>query len=378
MKKINEYHRFYNFRILSVCIFCFLAVSLSAQRHKRHIDSPLEDTTFTGRTSFNGYPFVFYTPEVELAGGAGGIFIFYTAKDSIILPSKIGFAGWYSTNHQYKISINPIFYFFKNKVYFKAPTSYGHFVDKFWGIGHNIPDTGMVDYTRDVFNTTFTLQVPPVWFSADRTGLIVDYDYTEIVDKKENELLLGDLVTGSNGGRLVGFGTDLVWDSRDHIFFPTKGGYQYFKILVYPDGTSDYKFVSFEMDVRHYRAFKPDHVIAGNFYVAGVSGETPFYKLPSLSKLRGYHAGRYRDKMCALLQMEYRQYFWKRLGFAVFGGAGNVTDELMNFSFSDLKYNYGAGLRFLFNKKEKVNLRLDFGFGNDGSRGVYMAIEEAF
>jgi hypothetical protein len=35
-------------------------------------------------------------------------------------------------------------------------------------------------------------------------------------------------------------------------------------------------------------------------------------------------------------------------------------------------------LIFLFNKKEKVNLRVDVGFGNDGNSGIYFGIEEAF
>jgi hypothetical protein len=43
-----------------------------------------------------------------------------------------------------------------------------------------------------------------------------------------------------------------------------------------------------------------------------------------------------------------------------------------------MKYSVGAGLRFLFNKEEKVNLRMDIGFGSDGNRGVYFGIEEAF
>ena len=78
-----------------------------------------------------------------------------------------------------------------------------------------------------------------------------------------------------------------------------------------------------------------------------------------------------------------------RGSFKSMGGIANVVsapeyrrrrfvNELMNYSFSDLKYSYGAGLRFLFNKKEKVNLRVDFGFGNNGSKGIYLAIEEAF
>jgi hypothetical protein len=34
-------------------------------------------------------------------------------------------------------------------------------------------------------------------------------------------------------------------------------------------------------------------------------------------------------------------------------------------------------LPFVFNKRDKINLRADFGFGQDGS-GVYFGLEEAF
>ncbi len=366
---------------LGICMLCFFHAPLSAQEEDRKIDHPLEDSLMVGRTSINAYPYVFYTPETQLAVGAGGIFIFYTGKDSIVLPSKIGFGGYYSTNKQYNISINPVFYFFKNNLFFKAPTTYGHFVDKFWGIGHAVPDTGDVSYTKDRFSTTFTLQIPPAWFSADRTGIIFDYDNTTITDKQTNELLLNDEVTGSNGGQLFGFGTDLLWDSRDNIFYPNSGGYQYVKVLIYPGGINETSFGLVELDVRHFRSFKEDQVIAGNIYFSQAFGETPFYKLPAIGgakMLRGYFAGRYRDNTFAMMQLEYRQFFWWKLGFVAFVGAGNVSDELLNFGFSDLKYSYGGGLRLRFNEKQKVNLRMDLGFGNDGNMGIYFGIEEAF
>jgi hypothetical protein len=94
--------------------------------------------------------------------------------------------------------------------------------------------------------------------------------------------------------------------------------------------------------------------------------------------MRGYFQGRYRDKFYAMLQVEYRQYFTKRFGFVVFGGLGDVASELIEYDFGSLKYSYGGGLRFLFNKKQKINLRMDIGFGQDGNRGVYFGIEEAF
>ena len=94
--------------------------------------------------------------------------------------------------------------------------------------------------------------------------------------------------------------------------------------------------------------------------------------------MRGYFEGRYRDLTFMMLQMEYRQYFWWRLGFVVFGGVGDVADDLLNYTFEDLKYSYGLGLRFLFNQKEKVNIRIDLGFGQDGNSGLYFGVEESF
>jgi hypothetical protein len=38
----------------------------------------------------------------------------------------------------------------------------------------------------------------------------------------------------------------------------------------------------------------------------------------------------------------------------------------------------GAGLRLLINKRSKTNLCFDFGIGKQGSRGVYLAVQEVF
>jgi outer membrane protein assembly factor BamA len=333
------------------------------------------------RTSFNAYPYAFYTPESKLAFGAGGIYIFYGGKEEDLRPSKIGFGGYYSTNKQYKISVSPNFYFFGNRLYVEAPTSYGFFINKFWGIGDNVPNREDAGFSIQTFATTLTIQVPPRLFAADRTGLIFDLDNTEIVDKMGNELLMDDTLAGSNGGNVIGFGTDLVWDSRDNLFFPNSGGYQYFKVVVYPDGVSDFTFAKIELDVRAYRAISEDHVFAFNFYVESALGETPFYKLPALGgqkRMRGYFNGRYRDNFYGMMQLEYRQYFWRRWGFAAFGGLGNVADNMLEYDFGNMKYSYGVGLRFKFNEKQKVNLRMDIGFGNDGNRGIYFGIQEAF
>lgn len=61
-----------------------------------------------------------------------------------------------------------------------------------------------------------------------------------------------------------------------------------------------------------------------------------------------------------------------------FGGFGDVGSEITDLSLKELKYSVDGGLRYLFNKKENVNLRMDIGIGQDGSTGIYFGIEESF
>ena len=335
----------------------------------------------TKRTSFSAYPYVFYTPESQFAGGAGGIYIFYTGQEENLKPSKIGFGGYYSTNKQYKLSVSPNLYFFENKLYIEAPTSFGFFVNKFWGIGDNSPKSETASFSMESFTSTVTVQVPPKLFSADRTGLIFDYDKTSIVDTLENTLISNDSVVGNDGGESIGIGTDLLWDSRDNLFFPNNGSYQYFKVVVYPNGWGNFNYSQLQLDVKAFKAISPDHVFAFNFYIESVIGDTPFYRLPALggpSRMRGFFSGRYRDNFYGMMQLEYRQYVWKKFGMVAFGGLGNVSENILTYNFSTMKYSGGIGLRYLFNKKDKINLRMDIGFGSDGSRGIYFGIQEAF
>ena len=260
------------------------------------------------------------------------------------------------------------------------PMSFGYTLDKFWGVGNETIETGTEGYFREDFDLQLEVQVPPLLFFSDRSGFILDYQHTKIVDVEENQFLIDETVTGYQGGDLFGAGINLVWDRRDNLFYPTSGHYQFIKFIVYTE-PSDYTFTTFELDVRHYKKLFKNQVLATNLYLKNVSGNAPFYELPALGghqRMRGYFQGRYRDKNYVTLQTEYRQYFWKRFGFVAFGGIGDVSEEITDLSLNELKYSFGGGLRYLFNKKEHVNLRMDIGIGRDGNTGIYFGIEEAF
>ncbi len=367
-----------------IIFFSIFSINLShAQVGQNLIDSLLVkqiDSIKTKKVTFNGYPYAFYTPETEAAFGGGRIFLFYTKNTDDLRPSKIGFGAHYTTNKQYKFTLNSSIYFNSNNLVIKMPLSFGYTLDKFWGVGNSTLDTGTEGYFREDFNVQLEVQVPPLLFFADRTGFILEYSNTQIVDVKENEFLINQTVEGFKGGELFGIGFNLVWDGRDNIFYPTSGHYQYIKSIIYTD-PSDYIFTSIEIDVRYYKKLFKNQVLATNLYFNSVSSNAPFYKLPALggqNRMRGYFEGRYRDRTYVMLQTEYRQYFSKRFGFVAFAGLGDVGSEITSLKFKEFKYSFGGGLRYLFNKKENVNLRVDIGIGKDGNTGIYFGIEEAF
>jgi outer membrane protein assembly factor BamA len=93
--------------------------------------------------------------------------------------------------------------------------------------------------------------------------------------------------------------------------------------------------------------------------------------------MRGYYAGRFRDKNQGVFQAEYRVPVAGRIGVVGFAGIGNVGPAFKDIDFQYLKYSYGGGVRIALNKVEKLNLRLDYGLG-EHSKGFYLQLGEAF
>ena len=192
----------------------------------------------------------------------GGITTFYTSReDAILRPSKVSLSGYYATTGQYKFSLNPQLYFGRNKTIVSANIDYGHYVDKFWGIGPDTPDIeDAAAFESKGFGAEITLLVPPAlkFFNRTSTGVVFDLYNSDIVDKRDNpELQSGD-VRGSEGGVSTGLGFSWNWDTRDQVFYPTHGGYHQVKGIYYGQwlgGTFD--FNKYEIDLRQYQQIKP-------------------------------------------------------------------------------------------------------------------------
>jgi outer membrane protein assembly factor BamA len=339
-------------------------------------------TTARG-SHITAYPYVYYTPETELAFGAGGIITFYTDSAAALRPSKIAASGYYSTKKQYKISLLPQIYLARNKVLLGADLSYGYYVDKFWGTGPGVDDISNEDYAARAFGAELVAQFPPFLSLLGTSRVGVKYDLLDynVVEDRGNPFIAGDSVVGSDGGLSSGLGLVWVWDRRDHVFFPEHGIY-YQAEAVWNASVfgSDFDYGRYEVDLRNYFRLGQEQVLAAQLFGSFASGEAPFYDLPMMgggSIMRGYYQGRYRDNVLLAAQAEIRWPLFGRFGAVGFAGLAQVQPRFGEFDFDDFEPSVGGGLRFRFNQAEKVNLRADIGFGA-GSPGIYFGLEEAF
>jgi hypothetical protein len=78
------------------------------------------------------------------------------------------------------------------------------------------------------------------------------------------------------------------------------------------------------------------------------------------------------------LQGEFRFHVFWRLGLSAFGGVSLNYPQPDQMKLNNSKYNYGGGIRFLMDKEEHTNLRLDYAVGQDGNKGFYVVFGESF
>lgn len=178
-------------------------------------------------------------------------------------------------------------------------------------------------------------------------------------------------------------GPALLWDTRDNQFFPTRGQLlqlqaQYFDAAFGSD--SDYQVYQFTYN-RYLPLAADEEVLAVRFHLRDAIGdEVPFFGLSQLGQgadIRGYIDGQYRDHLLLATQAEYRRFFTKRWGAAVFGGVGTVEPGFEDLGADDLLWAFGGGPRYRLSRKNPVSLRLDFAYGKDGP-AWYFTIGEAF
>ncbi|KAA9327267.1 BamA/TamA family outer membrane protein [Hymenobacter busanensis] len=342
------------------------------------------------RVSVFPLPVVYYTPETRLAFGAAATATLRfrrDAGDSTARPSQLTFGVAYTQNRQLLVYLPFQLFYDHNRYYAYGEAGYYRYSYYFFGVGERAVSKELYGVNFPRIRVNAFRRIVPSWqrgkLYAGLRYQYEDYDVTHVVP--DGELASGQ-VPGGRGSRLTGGGLGLFFDARDRVFFPTRGvvadvAYLHRNRAAGAGAAGKTtRFSRLSADVSSYHRLTPRTILALNYFVSYTAGTAPFNALSLLGgtkRLRGYYEGRYRDQNAAVLQSELRLPVYKRLGAVVFGGVGVLGNEREVLRLDAPKAAYGAGLRFTVNRRDHLNLRLDYGWGRQSS-GLYITIGEAF
>jgi len=321
-------------------------------------------------------PVISYAPETRFLFGLGALTPFKCSNDSITKHSLIAAFVAYSQNKQDYIYVPYQIYTKDNNYYFEGEADYYNYSYYYWGIGENrVP--------KELYNVRF----PKIFTNAYRK--ITSHFYAGLDFYYENDMMgttvpggalgTGD-VPGSKGSISSGGGINLLYDTRDYIFFPNYGWYikasSYFNS---PQLGSSVSYDKITTSTSWYHQLSDPVVLALNQFNQFTWGNVPFDQMALLGgtkQIRGYYMGYYRDDILNYLQAEARVHLIGRVSGVAFGtmaffGNYNTYPETPTPVFAE-----GIGLRYNYEKKEHINVRFDVGYGVTVE--YYLTIEEAF
>jgi outer membrane protein assembly factor BamA len=325
-------------------------------------------------------PVIYYTPETKLALGASFAWIYRSNPEDVeSRASTLGGIGIYTLKNQVVLGLGLDHYFDRDRQQITAALAYRKFPNDFYGIGNDTPVDDPEEFTDEGagVNVDYLRTLRGPW----RAGFGLMFGNSSITGVEPGDMLDGAAIPGSSGGQVLGAGLMAHYDSRDQVGYPTTGSFgqlawrQHGEVL-----GADYAFGQTTLDLRRYFSLGAERVIALRGLGIASGGEVPFQLLPQLGGdqlLRGYFGGRFRERQLVAAQAEYRSRVWKRLGLAAFGAVGQVAHDLDGLGTGRFRSSFGLGLRFLLVAQEGMNLRMDFGFGEDQS-AFYLSFGEAF
>lgn len=328
------------------------------------------------------FPVLTKSIETSWSFGAASSSTFHFSKsDTASRTSNMQAIILYSLKKQFIAAINGAQYFKNEKYILNEQMSYSSFPDKFWGLGKHSPDSAEEDYNFKQYY--IYLHLMRHLGNNLYIGLVFENQKLLEVDYKQGGVFDQQQVDGRTPYKIAGLGLSITYDDRNNAFAPDRGNFAQLYFNRFDKAlSSDYEYTNFVIDLRKFIPIGKKNVLALQAYsYTNLGDRVPLRSLATLggmSSMRGFYDGRYRDKQQLVLQSEIRHSFNKRFGIVGFGNIGDVGHNIGDFSYKDLKYTYGAGLRYSINKSEKLNLRLDYGIGPGKNHGLYFELGEAF
>ena len=168
-------------------------------------------------------------------------------------------------------------------------------------------------------------------------------------------------------------------DSRVFPGYARRGGFYGVTFHDFEDQDSLFGFQQLDYEaIQHVPILRDTWVLSFHGLVHTSYGKTgqqiPFFMMPAVgggSELRAFSSWRFRDQNTVLVQAEWRVMASRFLDTAVFYDAGKATTHRSDLNLSDLRSDFGFGIRL--HGAAVTPLRIDFAKGNEGFAIVFAA-----
>ena len=358
----------------------------------------------TNKITILPIPVLFYQQETGLGYGLGGLLSGRLGQDTLTRASNARVQYWTTQQKQNLLQFVHTVYSPGEKFYLNGEVSAYTNRLYYFGIGNDIDknNRSFVDFKLFIINQRFEKRIAPNQFLGLQYRLSRVYnieaengrvnDDGDEIKNQTNYFLLDPRLDPRQRQNfsVSGVGPVYTYDSRDVALGATKGSLLDLQVMF--NGKfigSDYNFVRYQIDARHFQPiFSNKTILALQFLGQFHSGDVPWHALAGLGAnlggtlydnanlMRGVYEQRYRDRQMMTAQAELRQHLFWRLDGAAFLGVGQVGYNINDYTFGGVHTAGGAGVRFNFIRRDRVNLRFDYAFGSDP--GFYFAIGEAF
>lgn len=302
----------------------------------------------------------------------------------------------YTQNNQIIFTVNSLIWSHDNRYMWMNDWRLMHYPQATYGLGMFTSTTDRVvnmDYSYFRFYQTLLRQLAPNLYGGAGYYLDIHWNIDSYFDGP-NGVREPRRISGypfGIQGRSISSGPalQLLYDNRRNAINPSGGLYAnaVFRANTEVLGSDDtYQWLLLE--ARKYIHLNPhtDNVLAiWSYNALTFGGDPPFLDMPSTgwdntnNVGRGFIQGRFRGQKMLYLESEYRFHITpdRLLGGVVFANAQSVTEQ-MSGEFEKVVPAMGAGIRIRMNKISRTNLSIDYGYGFDGSHGLFFNLGEVF
>jgi hypothetical protein len=336
-------------------------------------------------------PSISANPTAGFIFGVSGNAVTRLGSDEATNLSTVSASVNYTTKKQFNILLRSNVFTSGNAWKLEGDWRYLDTNQPTYGLGPALPEElkTPMDYNLLRFYETVYREVVPNLLVG--LGYHLDH-YFEIVDHNPNPATspFGQYYGGQpvSTNTASGLSLNVLSDTRDNPINTRHGFYARGSYRVFPTWLgSDDSWQSIETEIRAYaRTALPGRGILGFWGLTWFThGQPPYFGLPAIGwdynnrSGRGYAQGRIRAGDLVYTEAEYRVTLTRNglWGAVLFANLTSVSEGAGG-RLQAPDAGVGAGLRLKLNKHSDTNITVDFGFGVQGSNGVFFGSGETF